>query len=256
MKTVIIEDEYPAAERLQRMLVSIDPTIEILTTLESVSAAKQWFGQHPHPKLILSDIQLSDGLSFEIFEAIGLSCPIIFTTAYDEYAIKAFKVRSVDYLLKPIKTHELSQALTQFHNLSQPPSQGDLQLQMAELLATLQPQQTRTYKNRFLVKSVDKLIPIVTADIAYFYTSQEIVYLVRQEGRKHAIDFTMDQLQALLDPTQFYRVNRQFLCQITAIHQISPYFNGRLKILLTPPPEDEVLISREKARAFKVWLGG
>lgn len=254
MKTIIIEDEYPAADRLKKLLEAIDPRIEILSTLESVHAAKAWLSEHDPPELIFSDIQLSDGLSFEIYESLDIQCPIIFTTAYDEYAIKAFKVKGIDYLLKPIKQSELTAAINKFHALQQPPAPADLQLQMVSLLQALQPQEP-LFKTRFLVKGNDKLIPVAASDIAYCFTAQDIVYLMKHNGRKHAVDFKLDQLEALLDPGQFYRVNRQYLCQITAIHQVHPYFNGRLKLILAPEPADEVVVSRDKAKPLKDWLG-
>ncbi|MEL6733330.1 MAG: LytTR family DNA-binding domain-containing protein [Bacteroidota bacterium] len=254
MKTLIIEDEYPAIERLKKLIQEVEPKIEILDTIDSVQAACAWFARHEPPELIFSDIQLSDGLCFEIFEALDIQCPIIFTTAYDEYAVRAFKVKGIDYLLKPIKKGELAAAIQKFYQMKPPLAPVDLQLQMVSLLQALQPQHP-SYKSRFLVKGNDKLIPIAASDIAYCYTTQDIVYLVRHNGRKHAIDFKMDQLEELLDPAQFYRVNRQFLCQITAINQVHPYFNGRLKLLLSPAPAEEVIVSRDKAKPLKDWLG-
>ena len=254
MKTLIIEDEYPAIERLKKLIQEIEPKIEILDTIDSVQAACVWFARHEPPELIFSDVQLSDGICFEIFETLDIQCPIIFTTAYDEYAIRAFKLKGIDYLLKPIKKGELAAAIQKFYQMKQPLAPVDLQLHMLSLLQALQPQQT-SYKSRFLVKGNDKLIPVAASDIAYCYTAQDIVYLMRHNGRKHSIDFKMDQLEELLDPAQFYRVNRQFLCQITAIDQVHPYFNGRLKLLISPAPAEEVIVSRDKAKPLKDWLG-
>lgn len=255
MNCIIIEDEYPAVERLQSLLGQVAPDLEILNRMESISETLEWLGKHPHPDLIFSDIQLSDGLSFEIFETIQINCPIIFTTAYDEYAIKAFKVKSIDYLLKPIKSSELAASLDKYKAMRSDFSPQQAQLKMESLLELLQAKETPSYKKRFLVKGYEQLIPVPVAEIAYFYTTQDIVYLVKQDGRKHALDFKMDQLQERLDPARFFRLNRQYLCQDTAIQQIHPYFNGRLKLVLSPKTEEEIIVSREKAKRFKVWMG-
>ncbi len=255
MRTLIIEDEYPAAERLQGLLQKIDPGVSVLEVLESVSAARDWFASHVAPDLIFSDIQLSDGLSFEIYENVQVRCPIIFTTAYDEYAIKAFKVKSIDYLLKPIKQADLAAALEKYYDLREDFSPVQSQTKIDSLLEMLKAPPTESYKNRFLVTGHDQLIPVSVEEIAYFYTTQDIVYLIKRDGRRHAIDFKIDQLVEMLDPAQFYRLNRQYLCQLTAIRSIHPYFNGRLKLILHPDAPEEVVVSREKARSFKSWLG-
>jgi DNA-binding LytR/AlgR family response regulator len=256
MRVVIIEDEYPAADRLQGLLRKVDPGISVIKVLESVSAARQWFpDQAAPPDLIFSDIQLSDGLSFEIYESLQVRCPIIFTTAYDEYAIKAFKVKSIDYLLKPVKQTELATALEKYYDLREDFSPVQSQTRIESLLEMLKSPQQETYKHRFLVMGHDQLIPVGVEDIAYFYTTQDIVYLVKRDGRRHAVDFRMEQLLELLDPKQFYRLNRQYLCQLTSIRSIHPYFNGRLKLVLQPDPAEEVIVSREKAKSFKTWLG-
>lgn len=257
MRVVIIEDEYPAADRLQSLLKKVDPGLTVLQVLESVSSAKQWFSaQTSPPDLIFSDIQLSDGLSFEIYESLPVRCPIIFTTAYDEYAIKAFKVKSIDYLLKPIKQTELAASLDKYYDLRADFSPVKAQTKIESLLEVLKvPAQQESYKSRFLVMGHDQLIPVGVEEIAYFHTTQDIVYLVKRDGRRHAVDFKMEQLLDLLDPTQFYRVNRQYLCQLSAIRSIHPYFNGRLKLVLQPDPDEDVIVSRERARSFKSWLG-
>jgi DNA-binding LytR/AlgR family response regulator len=257
MRVVIIEDEYPAADRLQGLLKKIDPGMSVLQVLESVSSALQWFSeQATPPDLIFSDIQLSDGLSFEIYESLQVRCPIIFTTAYDEYAIKAFKVKSIDYLLKPIKQGELAAALEKYYDLREDFSPVQSQANIESLLEILKaPPTQESYKSRFLVMGHDQLIPVPVEEIAYFYTTQDIVYLVKRDGRRHAVDFKMEQLIELLDPSQFYRLNRQYLCHLAAIRSIHPYFNGRLKLVLQPDPNEDVIVSRERARSFKSWLG-
>lgn len=255
MNALIIEDEYPAAERLERLIRAVDEHIAIAGVLESVEAAKDWFAAHPPVDLIFSDIQLSDGLSFQIFEEFPAHSPIIFTTSYDEYAIRAFKVKSVDYLLKPIKLPELAEALTKFKALRQGFSRSEYALKIESLLETLETNR-KAYKTRFLVRHGDQLIPIGQDQIAYFYTANELACLVGRDGRQFLVDYTMEELSALVDPAQFFRVNRQFITQLASIQRIHTYFNGKLKLELRPVPAQEVLVSREKASAFKAWLEG
>ncbi|UYZ64455.1 LytR/AlgR family response regulator transcription factor [Hymenobacter weizhouensis] len=255
MKLLLIEDEYPAAERLQRLLRQADPAAEVLGVVRSVAAGRQWFQDNPPPDLILSDIQLADGLSFEIFDHVGLTSPIIFTTSYDEYAIKAFRVRSVDYLLKPIKLTELRAALAKYHDLRAAFSPVAGSQRLERLLDSL-PLTGRPYKTRFLVASGEQLLPIDVEQIAYFQTRNELVYLVTRDGRRFVIDYPLEQLERLLDPQQFFRASRQLLTHLSAVHRLHPYFNGKLKLDLHPESAEEALISRDKAGAFKAWLEG
>jgi DNA-binding LytR/AlgR family response regulator len=253
MKALLIEDEYPAAERLVKLIQKADPDIEIVGVLESISAAKAWFETHPDPDLIFSDIQLSDGLSFVIFDEIPIRSPIIFTTSYDEYAIKAFKVKSIDYLLKPIKPQELSIAIEKFKQMRGAFSGQDYALRIQSLLDTL-PSTGRKYKTRFLVQQNDQLLPIAQSEIAYFFTANEMVCLVRDDGRQFLIDYTLEELSNLLDPAHFFRLNRQYIAALPAVQKIHTYFNGKLKIELAPSAKEEILVSREKAAIFKEWL--
>jgi DNA-binding LytR/AlgR family response regulator len=255
MKLLLIEDEYPAAERLQRLLRQAAPAAEVLGVVRSVAAGRRWFSENPAPDLILSDIQLADGLSFEIFDQAGLTSPIIFTTSYDEYAIKAFRVRSVDYLLKPIKLTDLQAALAKYHDLRAAfsPIAGSQRLE--QLLDSL-PLTNRTYKTRFLVASGEQLLPVEVDQIAYFQTRHELVYLVARDGRRFVLDYTLEQLERLLDPQQFFRANRQLLTHLSAVRRLHPYFNGKLKLDLHPESSEEVLISRDKASPFKAWIEG
>ena len=262
MKTIIIEDEYPAAERLQQLLKNLDADLEVLAVLHSVSDAIQWLEQHQPPDLIFSDIQLSDGLSFQIFEAITVRSPIVFTTSYDEYAVKAFKVKSIDYLLKPIKLQELQSALVKFRDmqLGAAPDQYVESMdryaeKMESLLDSLQMSGKR-YKNRFLVKQQEQLIPIAKEEIAYFFSTNGLVCLVRQDGRQFVVDYTLEELEKRLDPALFFRLNRQFIATLDSISQIHTYFNGKLKLELQPKIAGEVLVSREKAQVFKEWVEG
>ncbi len=255
MKVLIIEDEYPAAERLSELIHTIDAEMEIVAILDSVESSKEWLSNHQPPGLIFSDIQLSDGLSFEIFDHITVSSPIIFTTAYDEYAIQAFKVKSIDYLLKPIKVQELSGALLKYHNMKNNFSPADLNDKVSSILTQYQ-NGAISYKKRFLVSHKDELRPIEVSQIAYFYTRHEIVHMITKDGNRYSMDHTLDQLISMLDPDSFFRLNRQVVCHIQAIKSIHPYFNGRLKLHLVPEEPDQVIISRDKAKVFKSWLDG
>jgi DNA-binding LytR/AlgR family response regulator len=253
MKVLIIEDEYPAAERLEKLIRKLDPIIEVVGVLESVESALRWFGTRPPVDLIFSDIQLSDGLSFQIFETFPAHSPIIFTTSYDEYAIMAFKVKSIDYLLKPIKSKELDDAIAKYHALKKDFSPPAYARQVESLLDSLATSR-KTYKTRFLVKNGDQLVPIAQEEVAYFYTANELACLVGNDGRQYLVDYTLEELEALVDPGYFFRLNRQFIARITGINKIHTYFNGKLKLELKPEIPQEVVVSREKAPLFKAWL--
>jgi len=255
MNALIIEDEYPAAERLEKLIKKLDPHIEIAGVIDSVESAKRWFASEAAVDLIFSDIQLSDGLSFQIFEAFPAHSPIIFTTSYDEYAIKAFRVKSIDYLLKPIKLHELQRAIDKYKNFKGDFSPQVYSQKIDSLIKSLEIR-NRTHKMRFLVKNGEQLIPIHQEQIAYFYTANEMACLVGCDGRQFLIDHTLEELESMIDPLCFFRLNRQFIARVTAIQRIHSYFNGKLKIDLRPETAQEVLVSREKASAFKAWLDG
>ncbi len=260
MKVLIIEDEYPAVERLTNLLLKAAPKINIVSVLDSVSSSVSFFENNEEASeldIIFSDIQLSDGLSFQIFETISdIHTPVIFTTAYDEYAIKAFKVKSIDYLLKPVKLSEVETALRKYESLKDSFAHLQFQEQLGSLLHMMNTDTpVPSYKNRFLVKSRDQLIPVHTDQIAYFYTSNEIVYLVHLNGKKYMVDFNLEQLTDLLNPNEFYRLNRQIISSLRAIEKIHPFFNGRLKLKLHPAMDSDIIVSREKAKAFKRWLG-
>ena len=253
MNVVIVEDEYPAAERLEKLLRRMDETISLVAVLDSVEAAVRWLQNNPSPDLILSDIQLSDGLSFEIYEQVLIKSPIIFTTSYDEYAIRAFKLKSIDYLLKPIKYEELVQAIDKYQNFRNAFSGNDHAARLEQLLDNLS-HTGRPHKKRFLVKKGEQLLPITDEEIAYFYTEHELVYLITRADKKHVIDYTLEQLESLVDTSRFFRINRQFILNMVAIQQIHTYFSSRLKLQLHPPTNEEVLVSKGKVKAFKEWL--
>ena len=251
MSTVIIEDEDLAAWGLMSKLQRLDPGIEILATLDTVKAAVQWFRENPAPDLAFFDIQLADGLSFEIFEQVKVSCPVIFTTAYDAYALRAFKVNSVDYLLKPVDQEDLARALSKLHQLRSPAAiDADTIRQMMQLL------KPRQYKNRFMVKVGDHLTAIAAAEIDFFFGENKIVWLRHQNGRKYPVDYTLEELEDMLDPQHFFRLNRQYIASIGVIRDVVTYSNSRLKVALREPMNtDDILVSREKVEAFKMWLG-
>jgi DNA-binding LytR/AlgR family response regulator len=258
MRAVLIEDEAPAAQRLTQLLAQ-HPAVQLEARLASVEEAVQWLTQHPAPDLIFADIQLSDGLSFEIFDAVAVRSPIVFTTSYDEYALQAFSLHSVDYLLKPINAQHLARALSKYEFWQQqPPARqqalSDAQLvQMQQLLDAL-PLSPPRYRQRFLVSTGEQLLPVPVGEVAYFFTAHEIVYLVRRDGRRFVIDYKLDQLEKLLDPQQFFRLNRQYLAPLDSVARIYTYLGGKLKLELQPPAPDEVLVSRERAPALKRWL--
>lgn len=249
MKIVILEDEPLAAKRLETLVKSIEPTAEILAKLDSVRGTVKWLNEHPQPDLLLMDIQLADGLSFEVFQQVDVTAPIIFTTAYDEYAIRAFKVNSVDYLLKPIEQDELRAAMDKFKQQRHATSQD----QIGKVLESLLSQRT-DWKTRFLLKAGARFDVVETANVAYLYAEDKVVFLVTNEQKRYIIDDTLDELEHKLDPKCFFRLNRKYFSQLSAIERIEPHFNGRLKIKLRHRDDDDIYVSREKAELFKKWL--
>lgn len=259
MNIIIIEDEAPAVRRLEKLLREIIPDIQILDYMDSVNDAIKKIPTFPKIDLILMDIQLADGLSFEIFEAIDIHSPIIFTTAFDEYALKAFQVNSVGYLLKPIDKEELQKSLQklfffQNNTFSQPNETNDV-LSLKEIIKQIQIEK-KEYKNRFLVKMGEKLHSVQTNEIAYIQADEKIVFLVTHDHKKYFLNYSLDDLENILNPHDFFRLNRQFITHISAIQNIQTYFNGKLKIVLLPNPkiQEEILVSREKSNVFKAWL--
>lgn len=245
MNIVIIEDEMLAAENLERMLFSLDNTIQVLDKIDSVRKAVQWF-QKNTCDLIFMDIQLSDGVSFQIFEQIDLKIPVIFVTAYDQFAIKAFKVNSVDYLLKPIKINELSESLLKFKTLNEP------QNPIRELLDYFK--NPNKYQNRFMVYAGQKIITVKSSEIAYFLIREGSVFLCTHEGKENAIDYTMDKLESILDKNMFFRINRQFIVNIEAISQMHILSKSRLKLEIKPFCDIEAIVSFNNVHDFKAWL--
>ena len=254
MKVLIIEDEAPAAGRLQLLLQAHDPTIHITGILESVEDAVQWLKDFPHPELIFMDIMLADGQSFEIFEHIEVKAPIIFITAYDEYAIRAFKVNSIDYLLKPVEPLLLAQALNKYRFISQSPY--NLKEVIESLLVTQLKvaDQKPAFKNRFLIRAGDKLISIEAGEIAYFSFEDKLTFLHTIKSKRYMIDHTLDELESLVDPYRFFRLNRQYITSFGSITAIHNYFGSKLKVYLSQDIADGIIVSKEKAHFLKIWL--
>lgn len=246
---VIVEDEKPAARRLARLLTHQGLTC--LAQLNDVHTAVEWFQQHEAPSLLFLDIQLSDGLSFEIFKHVEIQTPIIFTTAYDEYALQAFKLNSIDYLLKPIDKEELHQALQKFKS-----TQSSFKVDFNQLkdLISFNPN-TKSYKTRFTVHIGNNLKSITTDEIQLFYSRNKATYLLTQSGRSYVVDEALDELENQLSPEHFFRISRKFIVKHAAIQQIISYSNSRYKVELQTPFDELLIVSRERVKNFKSWLG-
>jgi two-component system, LytTR family, response regulator LytT len=250
MKVVIIEDEKPAARRLSRMLAALD--IEVQEMLHSVEESLNWLQNSKHPELIFLDIQLSDGLSFEIFEEIEVKSAIIFTTAYDEYALRAFKLNSIDYLLKPIDEEELTNAVKQFKKNQ--PQKTDLMVNLDDIKKLLINPLDRKFKRRLSIKVGSHIKIISTDNIECFYSENKSTYCYTREKRSFLLDNSLEIWQEQLDPEQFFRVNRTFIVNINAIKDIITYSNSRLKLILNSYSETEIIVSRERVKDFKSWI--
>jgi two-component system response regulator LytT len=250
MNVVIIEDEKPAARRLNRMLNDFD--IEPLTMLHSVEESVNWFHKNDHPDLIFLDIQLSDGLSFEIFEEVEIKSAIIFTTAYDEYALKAFKLNSIDYLLKPIDADELENAINQYKKIANSNSNSGLNLE--QIKSIISPSQ-KTYKKRFTVKIGQHLKMISIESIECFYSENKSTHIHTIDNRSYLLEESLEQLEEKLQPETFFRVSRKYFVNINAIKDIISYTNSRLKLKLQSYNDSEIIVSRERVKDFKEWIG-
>jgi DNA-binding LytR/AlgR family response regulator len=251
MKVVIIEDEKLAANHLEKMILKYDKDIKILAKLESVGDAVDWFNNNTHPDLLFLDIHLEDDLSFAIFEKVKVNSPIIFTTAFDEYAIRAFKMKSIDYLLKPIIQEELNMSLEKYKEWTKPAySTIDLN-SLYELISKKEPQ----YVDRFSVMVGQKLRTIAVEDVGFFYSEESITFLVTNDKSKYSVDYSLDQLGDQLNPNDFFRINRQFLVNLKSIKNVIVFPKSRLKVELNPPSDKEVFVSIDKVTRFKAWLG-
>jgi DNA-binding LytR/AlgR family response regulator len=251
MRTIIIEDEEFASRRLETMIRECDPSIEIVNKFPSVKESVEWLKTNVQPDLIFLDIQLEDDLSFAIFEQVQVRSKIIFTTAFDEYAIKAIKLNSIDYLLKPINQEELCRAIDKFRSWT---AESTPVIDAAMLRELLRPQQT--YRERFMVTVGDKLKTIYVNDIAYFFSTAGITFVVMQSKSQYSLDFSLDNLKEMLNPKDFFRVNRQFLVGLKAIEKVVVYPKSRLKLVLNPPTDTDLFVSIDKAPEFKQWMDG
>lgn len=252
MNVLILEDEILSAQRAKTLLYEHDPTISVMETIDSVEDAADWLSRNPEPDLMLVDIHLSDGLSFDLFKKIQVKSPVIFITAYDQYAIQAFKINSIDYLLKPLDKAELGFALGKFKALTQERKKmltSDIQKIMHDFQAF-----NKKYKSRFLVKFGDNIQFKNTDEIAYFFADDKLTYLVSIEGRRFIIDYKLEQLEDLLDPQFFFRLNRKFVIRVDAVQKVKNLINSRLQVFLKPNFEQEIYVSKDKMIEFKSWL--
>jgi DNA-binding LytR/AlgR family response regulator len=251
-RVLIIEDEAPAFRRLDNLLGKQKEEIEILEVIDSIAESVKWLKNHATPDLIFSDIQLSDGLSFDIFKQVEISCPIIFTTAYDEYMLDAFQTNGIDYLLKPIQEVELARSLEKFKRFRQSENPSAT-VKVERLIEAIESGENR-YRRRFLVRLGDRLIPVKTEQVAYFCFRDGATELIHQSGKRYIIDQPLDELEQQLNPEHFFRLNRQVLASEESIGTIHRFFKGKLKVELNPQIDEEVIVSREKASKFKTWM--
>lgn len=256
MKAIIIEDEKRAADNLKRLIGAADPGIDIQAELQTIDQSVKWLSSNPMPDIVFLDIHLADGSSFEIFKEVNINCPIIFTTAYDEYALKAFAVNSVDYLLKPINENDLKRALAKIKTLSHE-TEG-VSSENSQLIKTLLETLRRgtAYKTSLLVAHKDKLIPVAVDDIAYIYTENRLVKAVLFNGTNYLLDQTLEEVTAQLDPHGFFRINRQYIVARKSVKDASVWFASRLALNLTVTTPERLFVSRSNTKEFKQWITG
>lgn len=270
MQVLIVEDEKPAARHLTALLQKHDPDIEVLAQLDTVKKAVAWFSENRPPDLVFLDIQLADGLSFGIFEQVSVVSPVIFTTAYDQYAVQAFRVNSVDYLLKPIGPDELAQALDKFRQYHQsaptestgqplggpnPSVDAAMISQIQQAISTM----SQAYKHRFVVKVGEHIRPVPVAEVLYFMSQDKVTFMQtrpdqKSSGRRFIIDYSLDQVAEAVDPSRFFRISRQYMVSLEAIEDIVVYSSNRLKLVLKHCDDQQVLVSRERVASFRQWL--
>lgn len=248
MKAIIIEDEKHARENLEKLLLEINPTIEIQAKMDTVTKTVEWLKQNK-TDLIFLDIHLADDLSFKIFEQVEVKTPVIFTTAYDQYALKAFKVNSVDYLLKPIDREELAKSLNKYNSTQSAP-----QVVNVDRILKVMGEKDKTYQQRFIVNRRDKIMSVIVDQIAYFEGEDRYVYLVKKDGSRYIIDYKLSDLEEQLNPAVFFRLNRSFIAQFDAIDRITSMSKSRVKVDLTPAASRDIVVSSANTRSFKMWL--
>lgn len=246
-RILIVEDEKPNADRLKRLIKVVRPQAQIITVLEGIADTIEWLAANPHPDVVMLDVRLSDGLSFEILERITIEIPVIFTTAYDEYAVKAFKYNSIDYLLKPVEEDELAAA---FDKLERGATKNS-HVALESLMNYFQPKE---FRNRFLLPYKDGYKSLLVDEVTFFYSEHKVTHAKLASGAEELIPQTMEELEQQLNPRHFFRANRQFIIHIDAIAQVHNYFNGKLKVDVRNAPDLELIVSREKAHLFKTWL--
>jgi DNA-binding LytR/AlgR family response regulator len=246
---LIIEDEEPAALRLKKLLKSIDPDIKILGIIDTIESAVKWFESHTQPDLIMLDIQLGDGLSFNIFRQIKVDSYVIFTTAYDEYAIKAFELNSIDYLLKPVDETRLSQSIQKFRRL-QPQAQ---KVDIGKLLETIEGRKEK-FKKRFVVSIANKIKVVDTGEVAFFYSKEKNTFLCTLDNRHYPLEYSLDHLEFIVDPELFFRVSRQYIVNFRSICKIDIFSKSRIRIETNPLSEDEIMVSSARTAEFRQWL--
>lgn len=253
MRTLIIEDEPAASRRLKKIIAEAAPQLEVVAVTESVESTIRYLDEEPMPELIISDIHLADGHCFEIFRRKSLSCPVIFTTAYDQYALQAFKFNSIDYLLKPIRKQEFLASVEKLTQLQDHRKQNELNFQrLSELLST----RPGAAQKRIVIRYGEKIKAIDIEDVAYFYTEEKVNFLVTFEDRRYAVDYSLDDLDQLVDPARFFRINRQFIINYDAIDSMIAYSKSRVKLNLKPDYPIETVVSTERSPVFKKWLLG
>jgi two-component system, LytTR family, response regulator LytT len=259
MNILIVEDEELAVKKLQKTLGAVSPDATVVGITDSIKSTVEWLEVNNAPDLILMDIELSDGQSFEIFSRVQLKSAVIFTTSYDEYALKAFKVNSIDYLLKPVQKEDLEAALKKFSEMkkiyhNEPAATRDVNVEslINELRNKLQPKE---YRKRFLVKNAQKLVSIEVEEIAYFFSDGRLNFFKTYDNKKYVVDYTMDELEEMLNPERYFRISRSFYIAVDSVEQIHDYFGNRLLLHLKPEVDKEAIVSREKVSDFKKWMG-
>jgi two-component system LytT family response regulator len=252
MKVVIIEDEHLTADRIRTLIEKIEPGVTVMAILDSVKNTVSWLMQHEKPDLMLMDIQLADGLSFQIFDQVNIECPVVFITAYQEYAIRAFKVNSVDYLLKPVTEEALIKAIEKYRQYFV--QQEPFPLPDRDLIGTLREMMQKPFKSRFMVKVGEHIKSIGVDEILYFYSFQKGTYLHTIDNRNYVIEYTLEQLTDLLDPEQFFRINRSHLISYRSIQGMTTLSGSKLRVQLTHGTEEDIYVSRERLSGFKQWL--
>ena len=251
MKAVIIEDEKIAAELLKNLICQLDENIEVVTVLQTVEDSVEWLNSNQHPDILFVDIHLADGSSFSIFEKTEVKCPIVFTTAYDEYALKAFEVNSIDYLLKPINKDDLQRALNKYKNLKGEKHEVDYKALISRFLT--ETENVNNYKEHFLVPERDKLVPLAAKDIAYVYIDLKLIKAVTFSGKVYYLNQNLDEMMTQLNPKMFFRANRQYIVSHEAIKDVSIWFGNKISLNLTIPTEEKIIVSKARVSDFKNW---